>query len=243
MNAAIAYVRVSTAEQSASGLGLADQRARVAAYCRLRGLTLRQVIEDSAVSGGRPLDARPGGARLVRLLRQRHAAHVVMLKLDRGFRNAADCLTTAERWERQRITLHIVDLGGNAIDTASAAGKFMLTVLAGAAEMERNLTRERTRAALDVKRQAGQRISRWAPFGWRLAEHGVVPDRGEQHTIRLIRDLHATGLSLRGIAERLRARGRRGRNGQPVSAKTVHAVLRRRPVRDARMAHDARESR
>ncbi|MBI1827808.1 MAG: recombinase family protein [Planctomycetes bacterium] len=54
-----------------------------------------------------------------------------------------DCLTTVERWEKSGVTLHVVDLGGNAIDTASAAGRFMLVVLAGAAEMERNLTRER----------------------------------------------------------------------------------------------------
>ena len=80
------------------------------------------------------------------------------MKLDRGFRNAGDCLATVERWERSGIALHVVDLGGNAIDTTSAAGRFMLVVLAGAAEMERNLTRERTRSALAGKRANGQRI-------------------------------------------------------------------------------------
>ena len=58
------------------------------------------------------------------------------------------------------VALHIIDLGGNAIDTTSAAGRFMLVVLAGAAEMERNLIRERTKSALAVKRANGQRISR-----------------------------------------------------------------------------------
>ncbi|MCH9003026.1 MAG: recombinase family protein, partial [Planctomycetes bacterium] len=91
-------------------------------------------------------------------LRQRRADSVVMLKLDRGFRNAGDCLTTVEQWERKGIALHVADLGGNAIDTTSAAGRFMLVVLAGAAEMERNLTRERTRAALAVKKSNVQRV-------------------------------------------------------------------------------------
>jgi site-specific DNA recombinase len=225
---AIGYVRVSTDEQAASGLGLADQRARIEAYCALRGLRLSGLVQDNAVSGGRPLAGRPGGARLVGALRRREARNVVMLRLDRGFRHAADCLTTVETWHRQGVTLHIIDLGGNAIDTASAAGKFMLTVLAGAAEMERNLTRERTRAALHVKRQRNERISRWAPFGYRLKTSGSVEsDPGEQRVVALIQELRERGLSLRQIASQLAARGLHGRKGQPLSAKTIRAILRR----------------
>ena len=146
---AIGYVRCSTQEQSDSGLGLEAQRTRIRAYCALKCLRLVDIIEDAAVSGGKPLASRDGGARLLEMLRQRRADSVIMLKLDRGFRNAGDCLTTVEQWERKGIALHVADLGGNAIDTTSAAGRFMLVVLAGAAEMERNLTRERTRAALE----------------------------------------------------------------------------------------------
>ena len=232
MNEAIGYVRVSTEEQSASGLGLADQCARVRSYCELKGFRLKDIVEDKAISGGGPLAKRPGGSRLVRALRKREAAHVVMLKLDRGFRHAADCLATVEAWERQRVTLHIIDLGGAAIDTACAAGKFMLTVLAGAAEMERNLTRERTRAALHVKRRRGERISRYAPFGHRLDEDGNLETDGrEQRIVQLIHYLRGKGMSLRGIAKVLEGREMHGRNGQPVSAKTVHAIL-RRPMQD-----------
>ena len=75
---------------------------------------------------------------------------VVMLKLDRGFRNAADCLNTIGDWEKTGIALHVIDLGGNLIDTTSVAGRFMLVVLAGAAEIERNLTREWTRSAMAI---------------------------------------------------------------------------------------------
>ncbi|MFO0836939.1 MAG: recombinase family protein [Phycisphaerae bacterium] len=228
MQAAIGYVRVSTEEQGVSGLGLADQRARIEAYCTLRGLRLAATIEDVGVSGGKVLASRPGGGRLLRCLQERRAGHVVMLKLDRGFRNAADCLATVEAWQRRQVTLHVIDLGGNAIDTASAAGKFMLTVLAGAAEMERNLTRERTRAAMQVKRSRGERISRYAPFGWRLAGTGrLIPDLSEQRAVTLVRRLHAEGKSLRRIADELQARGIVGRSGGPIPAKTVYAVLRR----------------
>ncbi len=225
---AIGYVRVSTEEQTASGLGLADQRARIEAYCTLRGFALVTLVADNAVSGAKPLASRAGGAALLRALRRREAAHVVMLKLDRGFRHAGDCLATVEAWQRTGVTLHVIDLGGNAIDTASAAGKFMLTVLAGAAEMERNLTRERTRAALHVKRLRGERISRYAPFGYRLdAQNHLVPDPREQRIVQRISDLRSHGLSLRRIAAELQARGLYGRTCQPLSPKTVRAILRR----------------
>ncbi len=205
---AIGYVRVSTTEQVQSGLGLADQRQRIAAHCTARGLNLGAVYDDNGVSGGKPLATRTGGAKLLKALRRRDTRAVVMLKLDRGFRNAADCLATAETWERGGISLHVVDLGGNSIDTSSAAGRFMLCVLAGAAEMERNLTCERTRAALAVKRGRGERTGT-VPYGWELADDGValLPVDAEQGIIADIRAMRADGWSFRRIAAELNQRG------------------------------------
>ncbi len=205
---AIGYVRCSTQEQSDSGLGLEAQRARIRAYATLKGLRLVDIIEDAAVSGGKPLASRDGGARLLEVLRQRRADSVVMLKLDRGFRNAGDCLTTVEQWERKGIALHVADLGGNAIDTTSAAGRFMLVVLAGAAEMERNLTRERTRAALAVKKSNGQRVGT-VPYGFDLGDDGatLVPNESEQTVLRDIRAMREDGRTLKAIANALTERG------------------------------------
>ncbi len=71
-----------------------------------------------------------GGQRLLTAIRDRKADAVVMLKLDRMFRNAGDCLTTVERWGKAGVALHVADLRGNAIEPTSAAGRFMLVVLA-----------------------------------------------------------------------------------------------------------------
>ena len=59
--AAIGYIRVSTEEQASSGVGMADQRLRITAYCGLRGLNLVRIIEDGGASGGKLLASRPGG--------------------------------------------------------------------------------------------------------------------------------------------------------------------------------------
>ena len=204
---AIGYTRCSTNEQADSGLGLEAQAERIRAYCAMRGSELLDLITDAGVSGGKPLASREGGQRLLTAIRERKADAVVMLKLDRMFRNAGDCLTTVERWEKAGVALHVVDLGGNAIDTTSAAGRFMLTVLAGAAEMERNLTRERTRSAMAVKRGNGQRIGT-VPYGYDLAADGttLIPNESEQAVIADIRAWRSLGWTLERIADALTAR-------------------------------------
>lgn len=227
---AIGYVRCSTQEQSDSGLGLEAQRERIRAYATLKGLALVDIIADAGVSGGKPLANRDGGNRLLEALQKKRAQSVVMLKLDRGFRNAGDCLNTVEKWDGAGIALHIVDLGGNAIDSTSAAGKFMLTVLAGAAEMERNLTRERTKSALAIKKSNGQRISGRIPYGYDLGADGVgLHENGmEQAVIRQIRALRAAGRTLQSIADDLTNRGVPTKSGQiHWRHTTVRAILRR----------------
>jgi len=206
---AIGYCRVSTDEQAESGLGLADQRERIEAYAKMKNLKLVDVIgEDNGISAGKPLGTRQGGAKLLKAIKAKKADHVVILKLDRAFRNAADCLSTVELWDRKGITLHIVDLGGNSIDTTSAAGRFMLTVLAGAAEMERNLTRERTKAALRVKIARGERCTRRdrVPFGWNVDPRDdtrLVKNASEQRAIKRMQTWRGQGMSYQAIADRL----------------------------------------
>ena len=205
---AVGYIRCSTQEQTDSGLGLDVQVQRIRAYLTLKGLDLLEIVTDAGVSGGKPLAKREGGQRLLTTLKQRKASAVVMMKLDRGSRNATDCLTTVEQWERAGVSLHVVDLGGNAIDTTSAAGRFMLVILAGAAEMERNLTRERTRSAMDIKRANGQRIGT-VPYGYDLTDDGVTLTchETEQAVIAEIRAMRKSGAKLQEIADRLTERG------------------------------------
>jgi DNA invertase Pin-like site-specific DNA recombinase len=187
-------------------LDVQDQRIR--AYCGMKGLDLIEIVTDAGVSGGKPLAKRDGGLQLLEAIRARKADAVVMLKLDRMFRNAGDCLATVERWEQKNVALHVVDLGGNAIDTTSAAGRFMLVVLAGAAEMERNLTRERTRSAMAVKRANGQRIGT-VPYGFDLANDGttLVPNESEQAVVADMKAMRAGGMKLQKIAADLTERG------------------------------------
>ena len=222
----VAYVRVSTEEQALEGVSLDAQEARIRAYCTMRGFALADVVIDAGVSAGKPLASREGGRRVLELLRSRKVAGIVALKLDRLFRNAADCLATVETWDRSGISLHLVDMGGQTVDTSGAMGKFFLTVMAGAAELERNQIRERTSMAMQHMASRGEYTGGEARYGYAVDAAGILaPVESEQAVIALARDLRAAGLSLRAVAAELAHRGHVGRTGKPFVACAVSAMV------------------
>ncbi len=204
---ALAYIRVSTWEQVDEGVSLALQRERIAAYCAMRGLELVEMLQDSGVSATVPMAERPAGTELLRLIQMGAVGAVVAFKLDRLFRNCADCLGVTGEWDRGQVALHLVDMGGQAVDTSTAMGRFFLTVMAGAAEMERNVTCERTRAALAHKRQKGEIVNFQPPYGHKREDRRVVLHSEEQDIIETIHRMHAEGISMRGIAQELNLHG------------------------------------
>ena len=76
-------------------------------------------------------------------------------------------------------------------------------------------------------RSNGRRISRHAPYGYRLNGQGWIEDEHEQRAISLMRRLRTTGLSLRQIAAELERQGHHNRSGHRLSAQTIANVLKR----------------
>ena len=224
---AVAYIRVSTEEQASEGVSLDAQEAALRAYCTMRGLTLVELVSDAAVSAGKPLATREGGRRVLDLVKRGEVGSVVAWKLDRLFRDCADCLTTTGRWDKAEVALHLVDMGGQAIDTSTAMGRFFLTVMAGAAEMERNLVRERTSAGMAHKKAKGERVGT-VPYGSRLAGDGVALEENneEQEVIARLKALRAEGLTLQAITDRLNTDGTPAR-GKRWHLTTVARLLKR----------------
>ena len=201
---AVGYCRVSSADQAEDGCSLAAQENAIRTYCSMRNLDLAEVAVDPGVSAGKALAKRDGGKRVLELVRSRRVRAVVAMKLDRVFRDCQDCLSVTADWDRAGVALHLIDLGGQSIDTSSAMGRFFLSIMGGAAELERNLVGERTRMALRHKASQGERIGQ-IPFGYKLAEDGVhlLEDEEEQATIAAIRRLAGEGLGPTAIARRL----------------------------------------
>lgn len=216
--AAIGYVRVSTQEQADMGVSLAAQEARIRAYCQVHGLELVELVIEEGVSAFTPLADRPAG--FLARLKARRAAHVVGLKLDRLFRNAEDALRVTREWDEAGVGLHLVDMGGQSVNTRTAMGKMWLTMLAGFAEFERGLTSERTAAALAHKKANGEAYGP-TPYGFQRVEDELVADKAERKVVDKILARRAAGQTLRAIAEWLNTAGIPTKQGGRWYASTV----------------------
>lgn len=224
---AIGYARVSSQEQI-MGTSLDNQKAQIQSYAVMRGIELVSVLIDAGISGGKPLAARPEGSKLAAMIEAGEVEGVIITKLDRGFRSASDCLNNVEAWEKRTVSLHILNLGGTTIDTSTPTGKFFITVMAGAAELERNLIRERCNEGRKVRRAEGKRIGE-IPFGYTLDDDGrtLLEHPGEQEALTLIHSMREQSRSLRDIADELNSRGYKAKKGGKWTHGQVQAVLRR----------------
>jgi DNA invertase Pin-like site-specific DNA recombinase len=133
----IGYARVSTQDQN---LDLQTE-ALAKAGCKK--------IFDDKISGSHA--ERPGLAKLQEALRDGDT--LVVWKLDRLGRSVKHLVDlVGELYERGVQFKSLTD----AIDTGTASGRFFFHVMASLAEMERELTIERTQAGLKVARQLGR---------------------------------------------------------------------------------------
>lgn len=224
LQAAVGYVRVSTLEQATEGVSLDAQEERIAAYCRTAGLRLVELIREEGTSAKIPLAERPTGRRVIIALRENKARHVVALKLDRLFRDAADALNQTRAWDKGGVALHLVDVGGQTINTAAAMGRMFLTMMAGFAELERNLIAERTASVLRHKK--GRReVYNHPPLGYDHGNGKLIANLSELEIIRFIQNKHSENLSMRKIAEYLNKIGQKGKQGGRFYASTVRHIL------------------
>lgn len=219
--AAVAYVRVSTDEQH---LGPEAQRAAVEAWAAREGVAVLGWFTDHGVSGAAPLDKRPGLAAALDAAAA-HGADLVVAKRDRVARDTMLAAMVERMVERAGGRVVSADGVGNG-DTPEAA--LMRAMVAAFAEYERALIAARTRAALAAKRAKGERVGS-VPYGSKLAADGctLAPVEGERAAIDAARELRASGLSLRAVADALAARGMVSRNGRPFHAQQIARLLKR----------------
>lgn len=133
----IGYARVSTQDQS---LDL-QVEALTQAGCKK--------IFDDKISGIRSI--RPGLAKALEMLREGDT--LVVWKLDRLGRSVKNLVDLVSDLQKQGVQFKSLT---DAIDTGTPSGRFFFHVMASLAEMERELTIERTRAGLAIARQLGR---------------------------------------------------------------------------------------
>ena len=224
---AYGYIRVSSVEQI-KGTSLDEQKRQIEAYATLKEIELLGVIVDPAIKGEIPIHQRPQGKLLVGAIDNGSIDTVIICKLDRAFRSASDCLVKVEEWEKKGIGLHILNISGQTVDTTSPMGKFFITMMAGAAELEKNLIKERCSNGRAARKLEGKVIG-GLPFGYDLAEDAktLIENSFEQAALALINALKSSGHSLREIATTLNSQGFTTKKGGTWTHGHVQGVLRR----------------
>jgi DNA invertase Pin-like site-specific DNA recombinase len=138
----IGYARVSTTEQ--------DEAYQRAQLVEKGGVQPRDIYVDHGQSGTKT--SRPAWDRMMDEDKGLQPGDtLVVWKLDRMGRNSGHVITTIQSLVDRGINVRTLD----GIDTTTAAGRGMLGMLAVFAQMERDFNSERTRAALDHKREQG----------------------------------------------------------------------------------------
>jgi putative DNA-invertase from lambdoid prophage Rac len=206
VGATYGYAQVATQAQASEGESLEVQRRQLEGWAHMQGMALTRMFVERGISGSIPVADRPEGGTLWRQLQPGDA--VVATKLDRLFRSALDALQTVEDLKRRRVSLVLLDLGGEI--SGNGLSKLFLTIAAVFADAERDRVWERVTETKRDQRQRGRFLGGVAPFGFKVGEGGeLVPVPAQQEALRRAHELHEQGASLRAIAAELAAQGHR----------------------------------
>lgn len=224
MKPIVAYLRVSTASQGRSGLGIEAQRDAVTRFAEAQGYTLAsEFMEVETGKGADALDRRPQLAAALAQARRLRCA-VVVAKLDRLSRD----VSFISGLMAKGVPFVVAELGAD-------VDPFMIHIYAALAEKERRLISERTRAALASKKAQGtilgNRTNLRAAQAKGTAKTRAAADAFADNALPIVRQIEASGItSFRGIADALNARGVRTARGGAWHATTVRNITLRPSV-------------
>ncbi len=220
----VAYYRVSTARQGASGLGLEAQRVALESYCHQNGCEI--VREFTEVESGKN-DKRPKLGEALASAR-RSKSTLLLAKLDRLSRSV-------------RFIATVLDSGVEfAAADVPSANRLLLHVLAAVAENELTAIRTRTKAALGAAKARGVLLGthnpavrvlsaearqKGATLGAEATRKAAVDAYAD--LMPVVSELRNAGESLQAIAQRLNDDGHETRTGAQWTPTQVHRLLKR----------------
>jgi DNA invertase Pin-like site-specific DNA recombinase len=168
------YVRLSKDREDTTSPQ--RQREAIKRLCADRGWELMELFEDIDVSAYNG-KARASFVRMMSRLGEFDA--LVFWKLDRLTRSSVESGQVADACKAAGVNLVATDMD---IDTTTAGGKFIYTVLAAAGEMESARIAERAKSMHAYKKERQEWVGR-VPFGWRLVGKHLERNEKEQKVL------------------------------------------------------------
>lgn len=210
MNAVI-YARFSPRPNAAECDSIAKQLERCRLWCAAKGWKIVAEHDDPDASGGSTKN-RPGLELAINAAIQ-HRACLVFYSVDRLSRSIGDLDRIAQRITAKGAALASIT---EPFDTSSPFGEAMMNMLGVFAQLQRRMIVDRTRRAMRQYQSQGRRMGSICPTGWEnnCVPGHMQPNEDERRGIARARELRATGLGFRRIANVLTAEGYRYRGGQ-----------------------------
>lgn len=146
------YARVSTQDQSVE-----NQLVALRDWARARGHEVVGEYTDEGISGAKGRDKRPALDALMKDATRGKFDMLAATALDRLGRNLRHLVGLFAELDALRVDVFVQNM---ALDTSTPVGRLTFNVMGAFAEFERELTRERTRLALDRARRNGKRLGR-----------------------------------------------------------------------------------
>lgn len=223
MKRAVIYIRVSTLDQAREGYSLAAQRHALQEWAVRHGYAIVYVYADEGISG-RDIAHRPAMKQLLADVQTGEYDAVLVWALSRLTRSVADLYDT---WDT--LQAHGVELISftEAFDTSTPTGRAMMGLLGVFAQMEREITAERVRAAMAERAAQGKRTCNEV-LGYDLdGKDGLKINPVEAERVRYIFDRYLEHKSLSVVAELCRLRGYTGKRGRIFKPWHIQTILTR----------------
>ena len=238
------YKRVSTAMQI-DGYSLEAQRARMKAYADFNDYEIVGEYEDAGKSG-KSIEGRMQFRQMMEDVKsgKDNISYVLVFKLSRFGRNAADVLSTLQVMQDFGVNLICVEDG---IDSSKDAGKLMISVLSAVAEIERENIRVQTMEGRIQKAREGKWNGGFAPYGYQLVNGKLEINEEEAVAIRTIYDQYVnTDIGSNGISKYLENHGIRKiqrQNGKnPLFDAHLVRLILKNPVYCGKIAYGRRKT-
>ncbi|PZM63339.1 hypothetical protein DOE73_22410 [Paenibacillus dendritiformis] len=155
------YVRVSTDEQAEEGYSIEAQKRKLLAYIESQDWTLFDVFIDDGYSA-KDLE-RPEMQRLLQSVTDNQIDVVLVYRLDRLTRSAADCDKLLKLFEKHNVKFQS---STESFETRTAAGRLFIRLIADLAQWERETIAERVRLGMEQKVREGKKPGGKFPYGY-----------------------------------------------------------------------------
>ena len=179
------YTRVSTSMQ-VDGYSLDAQKDKLRKYAEYQEMSIVGEYFDEGKSG-KSVEGRPQFKQMLADVEsgKDNVDYVLVFKLSRFGRNAADVLSSLQKMQDYGVNLICVEDG---IDSSKDVGKLMISVLSAVAEIERENILVQTMEGRRQKAREGRWNGGFAPYGYQLVNGELIIAEDEAEIIRIIYD-------------------------------------------------------